>query len=94
MAWLAGGPRNVGLLFREQGKQRAQRCFPALFDFGLAFRATQSDSGAAEILRSFLKRSFLKRSLLKFQFVASGCFFKYAFTNGHTGTTFSWLKWA
>jgi hypothetical protein len=61
MAWLAGGPRNVGLLFREQGKQRAQRCFPALFDFGLAFRATQSDSGAAEILRSFLKRSFLKR---------------------------------
>jgi hypothetical protein len=41
----------VGLLFREQGKQRAQRCFPALFDFGLAFRATQSDSGHGRDLK-------------------------------------------
>jgi hypothetical protein len=40
----------MGLLFREQGKQRAQRCFPAPL-FSLAFRATQSDGGATEICR-------------------------------------------
>jgi hypothetical protein len=74
----------MGLLFREQGKQRAQRCFPALFDLAWPSARRNPIAGAGEI----------SRSLLKFQFVASGCFFKYAFTNGQTGTTFSWLKWA
>jgi hypothetical protein len=66
----------VGLLFREQGKQRAQRCFPALFDLASPSARRNPIAGVAEICRDIKIASEI--SVRGFRMFLQICFYERA----------------